>query len=309
MPRPFRFKPLALRLKSFLRVRFRRGRIDPRPTPPPSPLRVTLSPLPTSRIDIHDNPLAEQLQSCLLLNLPLELRECIYDAALGGRWIKIKVENKQDRLVGRSTWCKSFDNAEDIDGAGDIDEAGDTDSLSSDPTARIPIALLLTCRQVYVEALRILHQRNTFCFPALNFDRLFDSSLGRYSLPNIRRLGIYVPYMYGGSYDFDDQSTWPTVFPLIHEMPHLESLALDFGKTIFTASGFFVDSDVNMHTVWAHAVLGIRGLRHFRLCIKFVEGLGPEREKEIEQRFQRLMVGSGADERYSAFLEDWQQGK
>ncbi|KAF7375274.1 hypothetical protein MSAN_00414200 [Mycena sanguinolenta] len=303
MPSRFRFKSLALRLKSLLKARFRHGRVAPRPTTPPSPPRVNMTPLPMSRIDIHDKPLAEQPQSCLLLDLPLELRECIYDAALCGRWIRIKAEEKQNRLVSRWSWFDPFGNAEDID------EAGDTDSLKSDPTAEIPISLLLTCRQVHIEALPILYQRTTFCFPALNFDSLFDASLGRYSLLNIRRLSIYVPYMYGGSYDFDDQSTWPTVFPLIHKMPHLESLALDFGKTIFTASGFFADSEVKMHTVWAHAVLSIRGLRHFRLSIKFVEGVSPEREREIEQRFQRLMVGPGADERYQAFLEDWLQGK
>ncbi|KAF8134725.1 hypothetical protein K438DRAFT_1997615 [Mycena galopus ATCC 62051] len=166
--------------------------------------------------------------------------------------------------------------------------------------AKIPIALLLTCRQIYLEALPTLHQRNTFCFPADDFAALF-SALGRHCLPHIRYLNIYAPYKYRHGYSLD--RTWRTVFPNVRKM-RLMNLALGF-KNAHTATGPFRDIDAIMDTLWAHSVLGIRGLRRFRLSLKFVDGVPPTLGLEIEGKFQQLMIGPGADERYDAFMNQY----
>ncbi|KAJ7131387.1 hypothetical protein C8R44DRAFT_850126 [Mycena epipterygia] len=59
----------------------------------PTNLYILPSPpsLPKDRIDIRQRPLAEQPLSCLMFRLPLELRQCIYEAVLGGNVIKLKL--------------------------------------------------------------------------------------------------------------------------------------------------------------------------------------------------------------------------
>ncbi|KAF8134726.1 hypothetical protein K438DRAFT_1883156 [Mycena galopus ATCC 62051] len=291
------------KLKSVLARWLRRGGTGPAPLPPLDP-----TPLPMNRIDIHEKPLAEQPQN-LLLKLPLELREYIYDVALGGRWISmgavnpVSIPGKQGRSVVRSTCYEAVDDAEDVRC---MDST--TCYLGSTATkAKIPIALLLTCRQVYLEALPTLHQRNMFLFPACNFDGLFFAALGRHCLPHIRHLNVYVPYQYGCTYDLDAPGTWRTVFWVLREM-RLQSLALGF-KDPLAASGPFENSDSIFETVWAHDILKIRGLRCFRLGVKFVDGVPPTLGPEIEQKFQQLMIGSGADERYEVFMKKWKSGK
>ncbi|KAJ6482601.1 hypothetical protein C8R45DRAFT_932210 [Mycena sanguinolenta] len=221
---------------------------------------------------------------------------------MGGRWIVMKVvepvsiPGKQGQSVVRSTCYVNAEKQEDI-------FAEDMDGPAVE--ARITITLLLTCRQVYIEALPILHQRNTFCFPAEHFGVLFFSPLGRSCLQSIRHLSLYVPYQDGHSYHFDTPWTWKTVFPILKEI-HIQSLELGFGNNTVAGSGPFKDSDAVLRTVWGHSVLEIRGPSHFQLSLNFDDEVPPARGKEIEQRFQQLMIGPGADERYAKFLEEWE---
>ncbi|KAF8133606.1 hypothetical protein K438DRAFT_806168 [Mycena galopus ATCC 62051] len=193
--------PSKSKLKSvWARCFFFRRETSPAPTAL-EPM-ATPSPLPMDRIDIHERPLAEQS-----LHAAQTTRRAprSYDVALGGRWISMKavsIPGEQGQPVVRSTCYEPVGGVEDIYVVDDMD--------STAVEAKIPIALLLTCRQIYLEALPTLHQRNTFC-SADDFAALF-SALGRHCLPHIRYLNIYAPYDSEYRHGYSRDRTWRTVF-------------------------------------------------------------------------------------------------
>ncbi|KAJ6554168.1 hypothetical protein B0H19DRAFT_1235603 [Mycena capillaripes] len=180
----------------------------------PPPLRHP-PPLRKKGVDISGKRLAKQSQGCtLLLKLPLEMRECIYEAVLSGRWISMKL----------STIYQPIDDSDEPHSFPVDDEWARRKPELPPLGERIPIALLLTCRRVYLEALPIMHRRNTFYFQANQFAPIVLSSLGRYCLSNIRSISI-VHYV-----DIPHENNippWESVFALIREM-RLESLEFGF---------------------------------------------------------------------------------
>ncbi|KAJ7308569.1 hypothetical protein DFH08DRAFT_490302 [Mycena albidolilacea] len=254
--------------------------------------RVTVSvelsyptPLPVDRIDICRNgPILEQ-PTCRLLQLPPELRHLIFEIALANRLVHIQlVPSAQfDRYILRTT-CYP---AEWL--------SAPNDPGIVDPPDDIPVALLLACRAVYVEALPIMHHQNTYYFNLRDLPDILQCSLGQYCLPEIRKLYIHQDF----SFRVPTVGLWDSVFETLQHMC-LEVLTLEF--TVDSAQvhreGFPVDN------AWR---LGLLAIRHLRTLNIFFQTLGPDSPLDAEkiidvQAFRDLMIGPEADEKYEAFL-------
>ncbi|KAJ7119079.1 hypothetical protein C8R44DRAFT_188508 [Mycena epipterygia] len=240
--------------------------------------------LPTNRIDIGRRPLAEQPANCRLLLLPLEVRQCIYEDALGGRVIclKLVVSRAHKRCVVQSTYYAAVE--------------GGPNTLDV-PADAIPITLLLSCRKVYLEALPILHRSNVFHFTVHEFQAVVLAALGRHCLPDIR--SVYLCH----SYRRNDVTTWAAVFELLQQM-RLDSLAFEFevGNLKWTE----LDPGRSLlDSAWGSCVVHIRNLRRFEFFFK--DGDPPEYPLyriNAVQRLQELMIGTEADRRYEMLLEE-----
>ncbi|KAJ7262059.1 hypothetical protein C8J57DRAFT_1336082 [Mycena rebaudengoi] len=251
-------------------------------------------PLPTDRIDIHlrQSKIKAQPENCLLLSLPPELRQLIFETALGRRVLAMDLF--PDWEEGRY--------------------AVGVDSANRD----LPVALLRTCRQVYTEALPVMHQRNTFQFDLWSFRAVVLGGLGLYSLSNIRSVRVRVDY--GG------EEQWRAMCRLL-EGAGLADLTLDFQYR----PGDIILEDMNSE--WWRSLLRIRGLRTFVLRWEYpppggvvvpdADPAGSARDRLHERRLRALarifgdevkvarameelhalMVGPDADERYRSFLE------
>ncbi|KAJ6606079.1 hypothetical protein DFH09DRAFT_1119241 [Mycena vulgaris] len=226
--------------------------------------------------------------SCYFMSLPLELRHCIYELALGGRVISLTlVASELDGLVQSA--C--YEPVDDPDSANKLDV----------PADRITVALLLSCRQVYLEALPIMHQRNTFHFYSHEFKPVVLIALGHYCLPDIRSVyllhshykGIYAP-------------NWTEVADLLSQM-RLESLAFEFKVDRVDWAPVELHKPV-LDGWWSSRVVKIRNLRRFDIL--FTDGdlpKCPTYRTDAVQRFRDLMIGPRADERYRTLLEERQE--
>ncbi|KAJ6567110.1 hypothetical protein B0H19DRAFT_1139480 [Mycena capillaripes] len=258
-------------------------RVKPPQIPPIPP------PLPTIRIDIRRLPVAEQPESCHLLKLPRELRDCIYEQVLGGRLISLQLVGSQYQAycVVRSQCYLP----------GDDLSHGPTRGIL--PAKRISTTLLRSCRQVYTEALRILHQRNTFHFWASQMEEVVRCGLGYYCLPDIH--SIYI---------FHDE------LPPFHARPRkivcalLQQMNLTRVAFEFAAEPELAELDpycAVRDSTWGVCVLGLRDLRRLELWFNDGPGDRPEHpvdRKVLLKRLKQLMMGPGADERYRVFLEE-----
>ncbi|KAJ7254812.1 hypothetical protein C8J57DRAFT_1236544 [Mycena rebaudengoi] len=211
-------------------------------------------PLPKKRIDIHRKRKAQQPQDChFCSNLPPEVRELIYIAALGGRWIRMKRRMVE---ISRGYFESVIQSPGPRSGR---PPTGQRNPQSPPLSDSISVALLSTCRQVYVEALPIMHCRNTFHFEAVDFACLFRASLGSYSLPDIRSISI----VHVGNYRGDCAAPWVSVFPLVQKMG-LQTLEFGFSAAAFEESSY----DPFLGTEWVRGILAIKGLHRFRFFVR-----------------------------------------
>lgn len=246
---------------------------------------------PATRIDIRDLPRAPQPQRCyLLLKLPLELRERIYWHALGGRLITIQIISSPHRefSIIRSQFYPA------------------PDDLAHSPTQEvppegIPTAFLFTCRQIYSEALSILHGHNTFHIWANQLEEVVRCALGYHCLPDICNVYIFHPdNMFQGC-------RWTDVFAILHRM-NLRRMGFKFAK-------FAIDPKFNtgrepgsnpdpfeavLDTSWGRNVLGLksRNLRRFELWFApDASGYSPEDvmyKRELAERLRQQLMITGA---------------
>ncbi|KAJ7684339.1 hypothetical protein DFH06DRAFT_4708 [Mycena polygramma] len=238
------------------------------------------------RIDISQRPPTEQPRSCRLLNLPLEVRQCIYEQALGGRVV-----------------CFHFVSPYKIRSA--CYEAVDYPSVNLQkldmPADSLDTALLRTCRQIYLEARPILYQRNTFYFTAHDLEATVLFALGTHCLPDIRSVHLYHTYRQS-----QFVPPWAAIFPLLQQM-RLTHLVFQFELDNRLLNGHvpWFNSHVDvLEGTWAQSVLGIRNLYQFGLFFEGEEGpqdLGYR--TQIAEGLRELMIGTRADERYKKFLE------
>ncbi|KAJ7114102.1 hypothetical protein C8R44DRAFT_740944 [Mycena epipterygia] len=244
------------------------------------------SPLSTDRIDIgRDQPPSEQPPTCHLLHLPAELRDLILEMAVGNRLVHLHMVPNQgiDALVMQST-CYA------------PSEEPDTPNALLFTAEKIPVALLLSCRQVYLEALPIIHQRNIFYFYLEDFQPTIQCSLGEYCLPNIRSVYLHHSYREGRQ-----TRRWDPVFLTLQQM-HLTALTVEFEILEWTElhpNSFSVDN------AWCRGLLAIRDLRTLDIFFRYGNPAdNPMHRETIIQTLRELMIGPDADEKYGALLAE-----
>ncbi|KAF1969540.1 hypothetical protein BU23DRAFT_601496 [Bimuria novae-zelandiae CBS 107.79] len=113
-----------------------------------------------------DQRTVDQLGTCALWRFPLEVRECIWKYVVSGNHIHIV--KRRGRLG--NVYCSAQDPTDPVhrDFCARSDEQGFY-VPSAWPRDRRPLALLVSCRQIYSECIDILYSHNTFAFddPAL----------------------------------------------------------------------------------------------------------------------------------------------
>ncbi|KAJ7233093.1 hypothetical protein C8J57DRAFT_170187 [Mycena rebaudengoi] len=270
--------PLAASVTKFFLALIRR--IHRRRPAPDSDALSAPDPLPTDRINIREAQKVAQQPNCPLLCLPPELRELVYDTVLGGRLVDMELvpEPELGRLRFR-TVCYP------------LSEEANTPALMDVPTNGIPVAFLLSCRQVYLEALPTLHQRNRFYFRIQHFKIAVLCGFGPHWLPEIRNL--YLLHI-GGIH----RTVWNSVFPLLAQTS-LDCLTIEFDPQSWLGVNIRARS-LNFATQWRRGLRGVRGLRH--LEILFREGTpdstlyGPPPPREtIETWVENLYSAERAD--------------
>ncbi|KAJ7700741.1 hypothetical protein B0H17DRAFT_210715 [Mycena rosella] len=234
--------------------------------------------LPTSRIEIHQGTLV-QSPSCRLLRLPAELRKRIYEVALGGHVISSS--------VAVFLPCRHF-----------VARLASYESLDCGADA-IATTLLLSCRQVYLEALPVLYRHNTLHVYVPNLEAVVRTAMGQHCLSDLRSLHLCHKYYGPSSEIFDsDAPLWTAVFTLLKQM-QIYCLVVDF--QLFQVDWTSLDSHRVLDSVWSRGVLELRNLRRFEVSFKFKEVENPERLlmwSNTVQALRHLMIGPGADERY-----------
>ncbi|KAF7359062.1 hypothetical protein MSAN_01247200 [Mycena sanguinolenta] len=241
---------------------------------------------PKTRIDLQRLAPAEQPQNCFLLKLPLEVRQHIYEHALGGRVLHVQFVGPKVRST-----CYQL-----------VDHPSVNPQRLDERTDSILTPLLRSCRQVYLEAQPILLQRNTLYFSVLQLQIAILEGIGMHSLPDIR--SIYLYHNYRTSVFVPP---WHAVFPLLQQM-HLTHLVFHFElETLFANIGSWAGSRVDiLEQTWLPRVLSIRNLNQFGLF--FEDGGAPEKSlcrENIAEGMRQLMLGTQADEKYMKFLQTW----
>ncbi|KAJ6500818.1 hypothetical protein C8R45DRAFT_979219 [Mycena sanguinolenta] len=256
--------------------------------------RLFPPPLPTARIDIRRRAMAEQPRSSRLLSLPPELRQLIYDHALGRRLVKIQLAASKyhKNYVFASTFYQPI---EDPDKIFEYQHQPLADDIS--------VALLLSCRQIYLEALPILHRRNTFYFSVHDFHTVATAALGQYCLKDIRSV-----YLRDSSTALDKplyfDSQWSTAFLLLRQM-RLESLTIELPASVIVDETKPHPHDAVLDSGWGRGIVQVKGLRRFMLF--FTSGdppLLPGFNNSFLGRLRAIITGEKADEYEGSFLSD-----
>ncbi|KAJ7062109.1 hypothetical protein C8F01DRAFT_1082666 [Mycena amicta] len=286
---------------------------------PAEPLQEP-QPLPGERTDIHSRPQATQPESCLFIRaLPLELRRFIYEETLGSRQVRLFVSDDYESARNRRrrfVYSQSFDLDTPRQYYHRAHPHIDVErSPSSNP---ISIALLRVCRQIYVEAHKVLFEDNVFHVVSNELDTVMLCGLGEsIGRPYIRRLHVHYWFRayHPGTPFGSDPATM--MFKQLAAMPALSDLTFHFVDPRTPAHlSYGYDSDKVLDSVWVRRLLGTRIPSLHKLEIKFVNPslpedlsfLGPLAEnpkwKVVEQKINELMVGEGAEERYRQFLKE-----
>jgi hypothetical protein len=235
-------------------------------------------------MDIGRLPVVEQPSTCILLKLPLDVWECIYDQVFGGRLITLQVVGSQcqKHCVVRSQCYLPVD---------DLVHGPIRGIL---PVPQISIAFLCSCRQVYTEALPILHRRNTFHIWTSQLDVVVHSGLGEYCLPDIRSVYIYHPNNVRPPSDL----RWGTVFSILQQM-NLERAAFEFA-----VEPCLVELDPCIGDSGGHSALGLRNLHRLELWFNHrpITVLPSLDKEDLVEKFRKLVLFPGA-ERNLIFIE------
>ncbi|KAJ7692749.1 hypothetical protein B0H17DRAFT_1061100 [Mycena rosella] len=245
------------------------GTSERRHTPRDPPLKPLRPKKPTK---IRHRRLPAQPQSHLM-SLPLELRQCIYAHALGGRVVDLTRHTwwLEKRYTVRSS-CLEFDDV----------PPGDLPLLTLAPP--IPTALLRSCRQIYFEAIPALYTLTTLRLQLSEFDEVLGAALGRHRIPDIRRL--YLCHRY---FSPSGPPQWDAVFAALCEM-RLERLVFEFDMLSDDAER--ETGDV-LATAWGRGVCGLRGLRWFDLVVRYGDPCAhPHLKRDLVRRVREVAIGT-----------------
>ncbi|CAI6325313.1 unnamed protein product [Periconia digitata] len=124
---------------------------------------------------IHQTTI-DQMKTCQLWRLPPEIRALIWMFVVGGGHVHIV--RTQKRLVG--VYCPAKDPTDPLHKdlcVSKMDKYDYYHDPSPWPMDRRPLSLLLTCRQIYSEAINLLYSTNTFAFSGPKTCELFFTHL------------------------------------------------------------------------------------------------------------------------------------
>ncbi|KAL8714336.1 MAG: hypothetical protein Q9220_001667 [cf. Caloplaca sp. 1 TL-2023] len=239
-------------LSEFLSAKKRaKEKIKNAPQPLSRARNRTLSTLPIQTV---------QPTPCFLTHLPPEIRQEVYAWVLGGGLVHIVRKGKhlahvRCKLNGPSDFTRSCRPA----AAATCHE--EIPILAS--TANGNIALLMTCKQIYREAIQIMYSTNTFDFDHQDLFLFFARSILPHRLAQIRSMDLFfstfhlkLPFAYTGS----TKSAWVLTWQMVaRDMPALRHLRL----RIFGEQGASYPSMDRQW--WLEDILQVRGLRSFDL--------------------------------------------
>ena len=217
-------------------------------------------------------------RSLLFQKLPIELRILIYSLVVG---------NDRFRLI---TIPWKVVAARDIDGNVSMTQEHFTPANELVPTRRFPSngnALLMTCRQVYSEAVDLLYSSNTFVLHDFHTLETFAKSVPTQRLNAIRKLEIYyspmtsIPYQHEWTRHYDLPSDLDWIWEIVVGMQGLRNLGI-FLESYSTL--ILDDEDREASEVRRlKPLLQLRGLSTFRLELSY---LGDLRLEDHQRRME-----------------------
>ena len=228
-------------------------------------LRNRPSPLPSTRLNISQSALLPQCpegQASSLLSLPLELRRLIYDLAVGGHILTLQQVGKKISIPPTVTAPYQGIPA---------DHFIRPIVTREDRTFFPALPLLLTCRQIYCEAIGTLYGNNTFrLYSPLILVYLNDLCLRPQHLQAIRHLTFEWVYMtdpmhfHGDSQKPYDWSTWERFWHIIAHSMNLDSLVaqIDYLEP---------NPAANVEGDWVKPILEVKGIRKARVSIELMD--------------------------------------
>ncbi|KAJ7030762.1 hypothetical protein C8F04DRAFT_713265 [Mycena alexandri] len=240
---------------------------------------------PRKRVQIRRRRLIAQPHS-LLMKLPLELRERIYEHALGGRVVELQrvASWHNGRIWFLGSTCHEF-----------VDDSHGRPPVLRDADP-LPTALLRACRQIYFEALPVLQHCTTFRLESPELTSVLDASLGSHYLSEIRSIYLCPSYTRHAppSSNIASHGPWEGVFAVLHRM-RLDCLVFEFD--FVQLEGTELDPKTNvLDGAWGRGVLGMRHLRWFDVV--FRNGDPPEHpmyRAELVQRVRKALHCQGIE--------------
>ncbi|KAL8663490.1 MAG: hypothetical protein Q9202_003800 [Teloschistes flavicans] len=225
-------------------------------------------PLPENRLNLSQDFLMSPstvTQTSTLLSIPFELRQIIYQFALGES-ILLLSNNYGKIRIHRTLPPYGVTWTSDGPTYRWNMETADFESKFGFPTYR----LLLTCRQIYVEAIDLLYSRNVFNLDSpLMLIHLKDLSFLPQRFQKIRHLSLSWTYMthpahfHGSIHEPYDWATWERFWKIIANDMRLVSLSANIGY-IGDRQG------LNMEGDWVKPILEVRGLREVNVCVRWL---------------------------------------
>ena len=201
-------------------------------------------------------------QKCILLNmLPLELRLEIYSLVLGRDIF---------RLV---TVPWKVTTAPDVDGNVSMTQAHFSPEINA-LGVHHGTSLLMTCHQIYQEAIDLLYTTNTFIVYDFSTLSTFAQSIPSQRLNSIRRLKIHyspitsVPYVHERTRQYDLPFDLQEFWGIVVGMEGLRSLDIDLKAYHQVWSS--EDECATYETERLAPLLGLRGLSTFRLQLGYI---------------------------------------
>ena len=208
---------------------------------------------PSARFKPRTIPHVLQPQSLLLSHLPIEVRLQIWLHVIGNQ--KIHIINKYRRLghavMDDEYWCQYHAERPSLRACSWMYTYGalpTTKQLADDTLCHV----LVTCRQIYHEAVALLYSTNTFAFWDLRTIAVFKHCIPFRSWQSIRSVEVYAM-----SYRKDDIAdavearsllqleAWPDACAALASMPNLRNLKVRLANPQYLDKQYLMGQRVN----------------------------------------------------------------
>ncbi|KAI9877250.1 MAG: hypothetical protein M1830_004431 [Pleopsidium flavum] len=241
-------------------------------TRPPEPKPSAPKPLPRNRRALSTISFDRSLNStCVLLDrLPPEIRLEIYTYVVGGNLLHLvqgqeRISHVRCRASSATDFLRTCRPA----------AANTARRIIPGSTSNGNLALMRTCRQVYIEAMDVLYSTNIFDLDDPRTLLYLSQSIRPQRLASITKLHVYCPigspprHGRGKRYPIKerpyDERTWEQFWHVIAtRMPRLLDLKVRFGLR-------FGIPELRMDDVWVMPLLEIRRLKRFDFEVQYID--------------------------------------